>query len=491
MVVARSGTGTGDATDIVGSSGDPSALPSPSVVRLRISSLINQYSDETLVVFSEGSPGTDENDVPKFVFSHPQAPQVATLGDNGTVIAINAYGQYTTNISIPVLLNVAVNGDHTITVTGLGQIGLSCLRLEDVVTNEITPLTEGVAYTFTALASDDETQPRMLLHASAPLPLTSLDATCAGRDDGSAMVDLNGGTADLLWMDAADVVILEQNNVSEGAIMALVAGEYKVQVSSDAGCGALQTTFSIDEPGAIEITADATPTSCPASEDGGIDLSVLGGEAPYTYLWSNGSEGSYIGVAAGTYTVEVTDAAGCSLASPDYVVSAGEGPEAGISVESGTVMVDDEVTFFNASGTGLTYAWDFGDGSMSTDMEPTHAFAQPGLYTITLTVDDGTCTSTTTLELAVETTTGLATIVGATLNAWVSGDMIVVDHNFTSNEPALVRVISTGGHLVQEHKFAGHPARLTLPTDELTTGIWLVRISCGPNARTFSLPVVH
>ena len=90
-----------------------------------------------------------------------------------------------------------------------------------------------------------------------------------------------------------------------------------------------------------------------------------------------------------------------------------------------------------------------------------------------------------------ETTTGLSTIVGATLNAWVSGEFIIVDHNFSTNEPVMVRVLSVNGQLVQEHKFAGAPARLSLPTAELATGIWLVRVSNGQNVRTFSLPVLH
>ena len=40
--------------------------------------------------------------------------------------------------------------------------------------------------------------------------------------------------------------------------------------------------------------------------------------------------------------------------------------------------------------TGLTYAWDFGDGSTgSTDAEPTHTYATCGYYTVTLTVSNG------------------------------------------------------------------------------------------------------
>lgn len=48
-----------------------------------------------------------------------------------------------------------------------------------------------------------------------------------------------------------------------------------------------------------------------------------------------------------------------------------------------------------ASGTNVTYFWDFGDGNTSTQANPTHAYASEGLYTVCLTVvDENGCDST-------------------------------------------------------------------------------------------------
>ena len=42
------------------------------------------------------------------------------------------------------------------------------------------------------------------------------------------------------------------------------------------------------------------------------------------------------------------------------------------------------ITFVNNTGNGLSYHWDFGDGTTSTDVNPTHAYSSVGNYNVTL-----------------------------------------------------------------------------------------------------------
>lgn len=471
-----------------------SQVQTANLVRLRIQSTMNQYSDETVVVFSVGEPEITSRDVPKFIFAHPDAPQIATQGDGGELIAINAYGPYSTAISIPVTVDVALSGDYTIAATGLHNIGLSCLRLEDLATNTVTPLIEGSTYTFTALATDDVNEARFVLHATAPLHLSAMDATCNGRDDGSASVTIGSGPVDITWTDAQGAVLLEQHGVMPGAsdFVALQAGEYGIRITGDEACATLNTVFTIEEPASLEAEAITMPSTCPDSEDGTIDLTVLGGQAPYTYLWSNESADEDLVVAGGTYTVLITDANGCTFAPQEYVVGAGEGPDAGIAVASTLVLVGEELLFTPNTMDDVTNTWDFGDGNTSTGLEAVHSYTVPGSYTVTLSVDDGNCVSTASIVVDVQTSTAIAaTTVGKNLNAWVSGDHIVVDHDFGGQHPVLIRVFSTGGQLAQEHRVPNAPARITLPTSDLASGIWMVRVSSGEQMRTFSLPVLH
>lgn len=53
-----------------------------------------------------------------------------------------------------------------------------------------------------------------------------------------------------------------------------------------------------------------------------------------------------------------------------------------------TVCAPLAVTFTNLSSGASAYQWSFGDGQFSTAATPTHTYAQPGTYTVTLTATD-------------------------------------------------------------------------------------------------------
>ena len=59
-------------------------------------------------------------------------------------------------------------------------------------------------------------------------------------------------------------------------------------------------------------------------------------------------------------------------------------PTADFTFDPTEITVYDEVTFTNASTDADTYAWDFGDNSTSTDMNPTHTYKASGTYTVKL-----------------------------------------------------------------------------------------------------------
>ncbi len=78
-------------------------------------------------------------------------------------------------------------------------------------------------------------------------------------------------------------------------------------------------------PTSIQLTLTPTPVSCLGGATGAISSSITGGTAPFTYLWNNNATSSGLtNIAAGTYTLTVTDATGCT-ASVQSTVSSNSG----------------------------------------------------------------------------------------------------------------------------------------------------------------------
>ncbi|MCD6522430.1 MAG: PKD domain-containing protein [Candidatus Diapherotrites archaeon] len=81
-------------------------------------------------------------------------------------------------------------------------------------------------------------------------------------------------------------------------------------------------------------------------------------------------------------------------------------PTASASSNTTSIKVGESVSFDGSNsndpdGDTLSYVWDFGDGTTSTEQNPTHTFSSSGSYTVTLTVSDGFCTDNDTLTVQV------------------------------------------------------------------------------------------
>jgi PKD repeat protein len=459
---------------------------------LALSSDVNSFRDEASVVFAEGSPAFNSRDAAKISFGSPDAPQLSVRSSEGYDLAIDFYGEYTDAITIPVMARAAVAGTYTITAKMLGIQNLSCMTLEDLVTGSITPLTDGASYNFTMEPTGNSGTPRFLLHASAPLPLLVVDPVCGGNP-GQATVTVNQGPLNINWTDAFGNTMLQQSVVNGDAVFNNIpAGNYAVHVTPGGACGELVADFSITAPPAVEATVDnSTPATCPNAPDGLVDLMALGGTAPYSYLWSNGSTEEDLVAAPGNYSVIVTDSLGCTGTTTATITGAA-GTVAGFTTNGTEALVDEPFSFTNTTVLGNAWDWDFGDGTGSTGMNPVHAWATPGTYTVTLTATGGDCSDQTSTDIHVASATGIADNAGqgGNLSVWADPTSIMIDHAF-GKQPVQVDVYDATGRLAMNRSGIVSPDHITINDQGLGAGVWFVRVTSGAVQRTFRVPLIR
>lgn len=215
---------------------------------------------------------------------------------------------------------------------------------------------------------------------------------CGTANDGELTASTANGTAPytFAW----------NNGQTTESIAGLEAGTYSVTITSSQGCTGSDSWTLNALPG-IELDLVTLPASCHGENDGQAVAVALGGLPPLTYLWENGiNASSQDSLAAGAYSLTVTDAAGCTAS---VTASIAEPPALYLDLSSSGGSCDNTgyITATANGGTpGYSYTWNTGDTSQAISQLP------PGEYAVTV-VDGNGCSSQGELEIVLFQTPSL------------------------------------------------------------------------------------
>lgn len=420
---------------------------------------------------------------------------------NITVTVVDAAGctqnqLFTVNEPLPVtvasnLYNVSCNGgnDGAIKVTpggGVTPYGYSWSN--GASSDSIFNLTAG---TYDVTVSDNNgctANGSYTLTEPTPIVVTETitNVTCNGFTNGSVSVNVTGGTAPYTYLWSTGATTNSVTNQPAGAI--------SVTVTDALGC-VVTENYNITQPFPLTLTPTITDvTPCFGGTNGVIGLSVSGGTPGYSFLWSNGATTNPAsGLAAGNYTVAVTDNNGC-VVNGAYTIDQPVPVTATASIDNIDCFGDNSGRISMTVSDGqppYNFSWSNGSSGPSPVLNNITA----GSYTLNLTDGNG-CTFTDTYvvnenpEIIITGTTYNPTCFSTTADGAVKIDVTggIPGYTYswdTGSTSDSIFNITTGSYTVTVTDALGctndNTFNVSIPNEIVATGT-ITDVSCAQTA---------
>ncbi|WP_304035042.1 HYR domain-containing protein [Mesonia mobilis] len=217
------------------------------------------------------------------------------------------------------------------------------------------------------------------------------NVSCNGGSNGSLTVTPSSGTAPYIysWNDTSSQTTATATN--------LTAGIYEVTITDDNGCTATVSATITQPSSALSANGVATDVSCNGGNNGTVDLTVVGGTAPYSYAWSNGATTEDLsGLTAGTYNVTVTDANGCTATESVEVQQSAVLSVSGVSTDVSCNGLNNGAIDLTVVGGTPPYTYIWSNTATTEDLSGLEA----NTYSVTVTDANG-CTATESIDIEV------------------------------------------------------------------------------------------
>lgn len=298
-------------------------------------------------------------------------------------------------------------------------------------------------------------QPPVLVAAIS----STTDVSCYGGNNGMATVSGTGGASpySYSWNTTPSQTTATATNLTKGT--------YIATITDSLGCTGYDTV-TIGQPDSLVATIPSfSNVLCQGGNTGSATVNATGGSNPYTYSWNTTpiqSTTTATNLAAGNYTITVTDDKGCAktatvnISEPTIV-------NATISASTNVLCNTGDNGSATVSATGginpYTYSWNTTPNQTST----TATGLTAGIYTATVTDSNG-CTDTASITITEPTS----------LNASITSTTDVSCYNY-SNGSATTTAI--GGTAPYTYSWNTTPNQTSTTATNLSAGTYTVTVT--------------
>lgn len=218
--------------------------------------------------------------------------------------------------------------------------------------------------------------------------MNSTPVTCFGFSNGIASVIATGGTSPYAYNWQNTSTVFAQNSAT---LANVPASTYTVNITDANGCSISNST-TISQPSVVSSSLTFTNVNCHGGNDGSINLSVSGGNAPYGYTWVNAANQNIavtqdlLQIPADTFTVTITDANGC-VSTMNQVISEPALPLSSTSAVTNVLCFGNSTgsIAINATGGTTPYTFNWVSGQSTSTISNLSA----GTYSFTITDFNG------------------------------------------------------------------------------------------------------
>lgn len=256
------------------------------------------------------------------------------------------------------------------------------------------------------------------------------------------------------------------------------SGYYYVTVTSPYGCSNMDSIFIQYDPTLTGPTVSINPaaTIMCANNLSPVQLIATTNETNPTFQWtpnnvSQNNDSILVNPTNTTnYSVSVTAANGCVSAAGASVV-VGQLPVPNFTTVS---AAGNTVIFNNTTANGVAYLWNFGDGTSSTAMNPTHIYATSGQWTVTLEVTNAQGCASTSSSIVNSSVLSVNEIAASNFVVYpnpVASSFTIESDKALNSE---ITIISITGKIVKKAHLTNGQA--TINIQELQRGSYFVQI---------------